>query len=229
MSTKEELRPKYKALRKLLSENDIEEMSLAVANKTLTLPIWEKTYFHIFLPITEHHEVNTEFILHLLSGKDKEIIVSKADFSTRNMTHFLLTDNTKIKKKINNIHGNNKSANHITIFANPCTMQIILLHFSMIQLSSHKKEDNKVHIKKFTKIGSYRAKQEQRDRLFTTINLENYKFMMSNCKTLPNDDTITGSSNFSIFLDRFSNNDTVWIDEINKVLQEEEFKIAIKK
>ena len=98
MSTKEELRPKYKALRKLLSENDIEEMSLAVANKTLTLPIWEKTYFHIFLPITEHHEVNTEFILHLLSGKDKEIIVSKADFSTRNMTHFLLTDNTKIKK-----------------------------------------------------------------------------------------------------------------------------------
>ena len=98
MSTKEELGPKYKALRKLLSENDIEEMSLAVANKTLTLPIWEKTYFHIFLPITEHHEVNTEFILHLLSGKDKEIIVSKADFSTRNMTHFLLTDNTKIKK-----------------------------------------------------------------------------------------------------------------------------------
>ena len=98
MSTKEELRPKYKALRKLLSENDIEEMSLAVANKTLTLPIWEKTYFHIFLPITEHHEVNTEFILHLLSGKDKEIIVSKADFSTRNITHFLLTDNTKIKK-----------------------------------------------------------------------------------------------------------------------------------
>ena len=98
MSTKEELRPKYKALRKLLSENDIEEMSLAIANKILTLPIWEKTYFHIFLPITEHHEVNTEFILHLLSGKDKEIIVSKADFSTRNMTHFLLTDNTKIKK-----------------------------------------------------------------------------------------------------------------------------------
>ena len=98
MSNKEELRPKYKTLRKLLSENDIEEMSLAIANKILTLPIWEKTYFHIFLPITEHHEVNTEFILHLLSGKDKEIIVSKADFSTRNMTHFLLTDNTKIKK-----------------------------------------------------------------------------------------------------------------------------------
>ncbi|QIH38824.1 5-formyltetrahydrofolate cyclo-ligase [Flavobacterium sp. Sr18] len=97
------LRQKYKALRNLLSENEVEEMSLAVANKILTIPLWEKTYFHIFLPITEQKEVNTEFILHLLSGKDKEIIVSKADFATRNMTHFLLTDNTKIKKNEYNI------------------------------------------------------------------------------------------------------------------------------
>ena len=100
---KSELRPKYKALRKQLSEIEIEEMSLAIANKIISLPIWEKTYFHIFLPITEHHEVNTEFILHLLSGKDKEIIISKSDFETREMTHFLLTDNTKIKKNQYNI------------------------------------------------------------------------------------------------------------------------------
>lgn len=100
---KTELRQKYKALRNSLSENEVEEMSLAVANKILTIPLWEKTYFHIFLPISEQKEVNTEFILHLLSGKDKEIIVSKADFATRNMTHFLLTDNTKIKKNEYNI------------------------------------------------------------------------------------------------------------------------------
>lgn len=100
---KTELRQKYKALRNSLSENEVEEMSLAVANKILTIPLWEKTYFHIFLPISEQKEVNTEFILHLLSGKDKEIIISKADFTTRNMTHFLLTDNTKIKKNKYNI------------------------------------------------------------------------------------------------------------------------------
>ncbi len=100
---KKELRVKYKALRNQLSQNDVEELSLAIANKVLTLPIWEKTYFHIFLPITEHKEVNTEFILHLLSGKDKEIIISKSNFETREMTHFLLTDNTKIKKNEYNI------------------------------------------------------------------------------------------------------------------------------
>jgi 5-formyltetrahydrofolate cyclo-ligase len=100
---KKELRSKYKVLRTQLTENELEEMSMAIANKLLTLPIWEKTYFHIFLPIAEQNEVDTELILHLLSGKDKEIIISKSDFETRNMTHFLLTDNTKIKKNIYNI------------------------------------------------------------------------------------------------------------------------------
>lgn len=107
---KTELRVKYKALRQSLSEEEVEEMSVAIANKVLeltTLPdgrqVWDKTYFHVFLPITEQKEVNTEYILHILSGKDKEIVVSKSDFASRNMTHFLLTDNTKIKKNSYNI------------------------------------------------------------------------------------------------------------------------------
>jgi 5-formyltetrahydrofolate cyclo-ligase len=100
---KKTLRTKYKALRSQLSELDMEEKSLAIANEILKLPIWEKTYFHIFLPITEHKEIDTEFILHLLAGKDKEIVISKSDFETRNMTHFLLTDNTRIKKNKYNI------------------------------------------------------------------------------------------------------------------------------
>jgi 5-formyltetrahydrofolate cyclo-ligase len=102
-NSKKTLRSKYKALRKQFSENELEEISLTIANKVLTLPIWDKTYFHVFLPITEQNEVNTEFLLHLLSGKDKEIILSKSDFETRNMTHFLLTDTTKIKKNEYNI------------------------------------------------------------------------------------------------------------------------------
>jgi 5-formyltetrahydrofolate cyclo-ligase len=100
---KKELRQKYKVLRQNLTTNDIENLSLAIANEILKLPIWEKTYFHIFLPITEHKEVDTEYILHVLSGKDKEIVVSKSDFKTKDMTHFLLTDNTRIQKNEYNI------------------------------------------------------------------------------------------------------------------------------
>nr|WP_315221169.1 5-formyltetrahydrofolate cyclo-ligase [uncultured Flavobacterium sp.] len=97
-TSKKELRLHYKNLRKNLTPDQVEELSLAIANQVLQLPIWEKTYFHVFLPIEEQKEVDTEYLLHLLSGKDKEIVISKSDFETRKMTHFLLTDNTKIKK-----------------------------------------------------------------------------------------------------------------------------------
>ena len=100
---KKELRLKYKELRQNLSENEIDAMSLQIANTILKLDIWNKTYFHVFLPIEEQKEVNTEFVLHVLQGKDKEVVVSKADFDTREMIHFLLTDNTRIKKNEYNI------------------------------------------------------------------------------------------------------------------------------
>ncbi len=102
-TNKKELRLQYKNLRKELSIDDIEEKSLEIANRLIQLPIWDKSYYHVFLPIEEQKEVNTEYILHLLSGKDKEIVVSKSDFETRKMSHFLLTDNTKIKKNEYNI------------------------------------------------------------------------------------------------------------------------------
>ena len=63
---KKELRVKYKKLRQDLSENDIDAMSLEIANTILKLDIWGKMYFHIFLPIEEQKEVNAEFVLHLL-------------------------------------------------------------------------------------------------------------------------------------------------------------------
>ena len=98
MPSKKEVRVTYKNRRKELSLDEIEKKSLAVTNNLIKLPIWDKTYFHVFLPIEEQKEVDTEYILHLLSGKDKEIVISKSDFETRSMSHFLLTDNTKIKK-----------------------------------------------------------------------------------------------------------------------------------
>ncbi|OAD90404.1 5-formyltetrahydrofolate cyclo-ligase [Aequorivita soesokkakensis] len=94
---KKALRLKYKKLRKNLSEESIEEMSLQIANQALKLPIWDKTYYHIFLPILAKKEVNTEYLLHILQGKDKSIIVSKTDFDSGEMKHFLLQENTVLK------------------------------------------------------------------------------------------------------------------------------------
>lgn len=101
--TKKELRKIYKARRKDLSENQIEDLSLAISNQLLKPPIWNYTFYHIFLAIEEQKEVNTDYILNILSGKDKNILISKSDFETGGMLHFLLTDNTVIKKNKYNI------------------------------------------------------------------------------------------------------------------------------
>ena len=101
--TKKELRKTYKAHRKDLSENQIEDLSLAISNQLLKLPIWDNSFYHIFLAIEEQKEVNTDYVLNILSGKDKNILISKSDFETGNMTHFLLTDSTLIKKNDYNI------------------------------------------------------------------------------------------------------------------------------
>lgn len=101
--TKAELRNTYKLLRKDLPETQIEELSLNIANQLLTLSIWEHEFYHIFLSIIEHKEVNTDYILNILSGKDKHIVISKSDFTTLEMSHVLLTDSTKIKKNEWNI------------------------------------------------------------------------------------------------------------------------------
>ncbi|APY08659.1 5-formyltetrahydrofolate cyclo-ligase [Winogradskyella sp. J14-2] len=101
--TKHEIRKKYKVLRKSLSFVQVEELSLAIANQLLQLDIWDSSFYHIFLSIEEQKEVNSEYILNILAGKDKNIVVSKSNFEDCSMAHFLLTDNTTIRKNDYNI------------------------------------------------------------------------------------------------------------------------------
>lgn len=100
---KSELRKKYKILRQQLSQNQIDDYSLAIANQLLKLDIWGKSYYHVFLSIKEQKEINTDYILNILSGKDKDIIISKSNFEDSTLTHYLLTDNTKLIKNVHNI------------------------------------------------------------------------------------------------------------------------------
>lgn len=100
---KDKLRKKYKDLRLQLSEDEIDKMSLNIANRALELPVWDYRFYHIFLSIAEQKEVNTEFLLHILQGKDKEVIIPRADNKTGNLVNYLLTDQTVIKKSRWNI------------------------------------------------------------------------------------------------------------------------------
>lgn len=101
--TKAELRKTYRKHRNSLSDTEIDNFSLTIANQLLKLPIWDYSFYHIFLTIEEQKEINTDYILNILSGKDKNIIISKSNFETGKMSQFLLTDNTVIKKNQYNI------------------------------------------------------------------------------------------------------------------------------
>lgn len=97
------MREKYRNLRAGLSGDKVEELSLEIANNLLRLPIWDKDFYHLFLTIAEKKEIETEPILHILQGKDKNVVVSKSDFETREMNNYLLTDTTVIKMNSWNI------------------------------------------------------------------------------------------------------------------------------
>ena len=95
---KDQLRIKYKKLRQELSPQQLEDLSLQIANRSLELPIWGHSFFHLFLSIPEKKEVDTEPLLHILQGKDKNVVLSKSDFQTHRLTNYLLTDSTVIKR-----------------------------------------------------------------------------------------------------------------------------------
>jgi 5-formyltetrahydrofolate cyclo-ligase len=93
--TKSQLRLTYKEKRQSLSPEQVEEKSIAIANQVLKLPIWNQTYFHLFLSISQQNEVDTDILMHVLQGKDKQIVVSQSDFNSFSIKNILLTDSTR--------------------------------------------------------------------------------------------------------------------------------------
>lgn len=110
--TKNEVRLHYRALRQELTELQKEQYSRAIAHKVLELPVWDRAYFHVFLPIMGQREVDTKFLLQLLYKKDKKIVVSRSDFETREMTHFQFADGVRLKE---NQYGIPEPVNGITV------------------------------------------------------------------------------------------------------------------
>ncbi len=96
------LRSKYRFLRAELDDAALEEGSLAIANQCLKLDVWDYGYFHLFMPIKGKREVNTDYLLQAIMGRDKCPVISRSDFDMLHMHHYLLDEDTIIKP---NSHG----------------------------------------------------------------------------------------------------------------------------
>ena len=134
MKIKAQLRQHYKELRQKLSQDQIEDYSLAIANQTLKLDIWNHSFYHLFLSITKFKEVNTDFILNILSGKDKHTVISKSNFKDSTMSHVLLSDDTVLKM---NSYGIPEPENGIPIDA-------LMIDVVFIPLLTFDQEGNRV-------------------------------------------------------------------------------------
>lgn len=95
---KQDLRSEYRNRRKSVSESSVLASSLAIANASLALPIWDFGYYHIFLPISRQKEIDTHFILTILQGKDKNVVLPKVTGKhAYALKHYLLTDATQFR------------------------------------------------------------------------------------------------------------------------------------
>ena len=93
---KKELRLKYTLRRNKISPTRLSDYSIDIANMLLQLPIWHFNYYHLFLPILNKKEIDTNPILSILQEKDKNIVLPKITLGN-SLLNYLLTDSTIIK------------------------------------------------------------------------------------------------------------------------------------
>lgn len=124
-----------------------------------------------------------------------------------------------IKRKINEFHGVDNAADEVVIFANPCTMQIIIKHWMDENIKSPAKKVNAPLIEKYTGVENYKGRADQIKRVMECVTAENYVDMCRRVKGLDLDDSVCGSSNFGKYIKLFESDDSGWVGGINEKLE----------
>lgn len=94
---KQTLRKLYKQKRTNLSEEEIKSFQENIFQQILKIDFSSEKNIHIFLPIEKQKEINTYPIIEFLQKIGKQIIISKSDFKTNTLTHFIFDCNTVLK------------------------------------------------------------------------------------------------------------------------------------
>lgn len=76
---KTELRTLYKHKRNQFSLFEIQENSMKILENLKKMPIWEKSSYHIYIPIEKQKEINTYLIINYLFSLHKSVIVPKIE------------------------------------------------------------------------------------------------------------------------------------------------------
>ena len=126
----------------------------------------------------------------------------------------------QIKKKINEFHNKTSASGKVVIFANPCTMQIILSHFGDVMLTTQSKRTNAPLIYDLTGVANYDAHEDQVKAICRKITRTSYEAMKLRIANINRGDQTTSSTNFMDFIEKFESDDLKWIKTLNKALSE---------
>ena len=124
----------------------------------------------------------------------------------------------RLKQSLTNLFGTLKAAKSVIFFANPCTMQVVLSHFDVVNLTSNQKNKNSTMIKKLTSVEEYRAKKRQRDAIMKKITVDNYGALKENIAGLSKDERKIPSTNFLKLLSFLESDNSAWIKTIEKAI-----------
>ncbi|WP_185869346.1 5-formyltetrahydrofolate cyclo-ligase [Blattabacterium cuenoti] len=96
---KKELRKKYFYYRQSLSKKEVLYNSYKIFSclKKIFF-IWEKKYYHVFLPIRKYKEVDTFFIVNFLLRKGKYVTIPYSNFHNCSIENCFFDQNTFLKK-----------------------------------------------------------------------------------------------------------------------------------
>ena len=125
----------------------------------------------------------------------------------------------RLLKKINAFHNRRAVAKQIVFFANPCTMQIMLMHFFKVRLKTNSKTENAKLIRDATGVNDYQADKQQRADFMNHISVDNYELMKSYIKDIADDYTIVPSTNILGLLEKLERDDTSWVDDLIKKVE----------
>ncbi|WP_299159321.1 5-formyltetrahydrofolate cyclo-ligase [uncultured Tenacibaculum sp.] len=94
---KKELRKVYKLKRKNLSDTEIANLEQNIYAQVSKIDFSNYKNIHIFLPIEKLNEINTYPIIGFLRKQKKTIIISKSDFKTNTLQHFIFDKSTTLE------------------------------------------------------------------------------------------------------------------------------------
>lgn len=177
------------------------------------LKVWQEQYDFTFINAKGNGNIPARY-QDMYQNASYELVLIFCDTEKKPHEQYL-----DIKRKINEFHGVIQASNQVIIFGNPCTLQIILKHWTNVTIKTAAKAVNAPLIYTYTGVINYKGRQDQIDKIMMCVDENNYVTMTQYVKELSRNDLEIGSTNFSDFLDHFEDKSINWMDDINAVLE----------